>query len=134
MAWQHPFLQLGGFGRTSPYTRSLLDTLNLCLQGTNARVGSAQPSLEQVAKDLRGPIWKQMSEVGVTLIPNNTFSNEVPDTTAMVGAMPSCYKSTGGDIHHNVYFFMAYGKVSKPAMEMTKWLDSLGGIYISTGI
>jgi 5-methyltetrahydropteroyltriglutamate--homocysteine methyltransferase len=85
-----------------------------------------------VAKDLRALIWKQMSEVGVTLIPNNTFSyyDHVPDTMAMVGAMPSCCNWIGRDIHHNVYFSMARGIVSKLAMEMTKWLDSPCGIYI----
>lgn len=77
-----------------------------------------------------------MNEVGVTLIPNNTFSyyDHVLDTTAMVGAMRSCYNWIGGDIHHNVYFSMAGGIVSKLAMEMTKWLDSPGSIYISIRI
>lgn len=52
--------------------------------------------LEQVAKDLRASIWKQMSEAGVSMIPSNTFSyyDQVLDTTAMVGAVPSRYEWT----------------------------------------
>jgi 5-methyltetrahydropteroyltriglutamate--homocysteine methyltransferase len=89
--------------------------------------GKTQASdLEQVAKELRASIWKQTSEAGVTLIPSNTFSyyDQVLDTTAMVGAVPSRYEWTGGDIGHDVYFSMARGNASKPAMEMTKWFDT----------
>jgi 5-methyltetrahydropteroyltriglutamate--homocysteine methyltransferase len=82
--------------------------------------------LEQVAKDLRASIWKQMAEAGVSLIPSNTFSyyDQVLDTTAMVGAVPARYEWTGGEIGHDVYFSMARGNKTKPAMEMTKWFDT----------
>lgn len=93
-------------------------------------------NLEWVAKDLRASIWKQMSEVGVTSIPNNTFSyyDHVPKTIAMVGAMPSCYKWSNEDIHHNVYFSMVLKNMSKPTTGMTKWSGSQGDIYISTRV
>ncbi len=82
--------------------------------------------LEKVARELRASIWKQMSEAGVSMIPSNTFSyyDQVLDTTAMVGAVPARYEWTGGEIGHDVYFSMARGNKTKPAMEMTKWFDT----------
>jgi 5-methyltetrahydropteroyltriglutamate--homocysteine methyltransferase len=82
--------------------------------------------LEAVAKDLRASIWKQMADAGVTLIPSNTFSyyDQVLDTTALVGAVPPLYGWTGGDIGLDIYFSMARGNATKPAMEMTKWFDT----------
>jgi 5-methyltetrahydropteroyltriglutamate--homocysteine methyltransferase len=82
--------------------------------------------LEAVAKDLRASIWKQMVDAGVTLIPSNTFSyyDQVLDTTALVGAVPPLYGWTGGDIGLDIYFSMARGNATKPAMEMTKWFDT----------
>jgi hypothetical protein len=46
---------------------------------------SQAADLEQVAKELRASIWKQMAEAGVSLIPSNTFSyyDQVLDTTAL---------------------------------------------------
>lgn len=89
--------------------------------------GKAQAAdLEKVARELRASIWKQMSEAGVSMIPSNTFSyyDQVLDTTAMVGAVPARYEWTGGEIGHDVYFSMARGNKTKPAMEMTKWFDT----------
>jgi len=82
--------------------------------------------LEAVAKDLRALIWKQTADAGVTLIPSNTFSyyDQVLDTTALVGAVPPLYGWTGGDIGLDIYFSMARGNATKPAMEMTKWFDT----------
>jgi 5-methyltetrahydropteroyltriglutamate--homocysteine methyltransferase len=82
--------------------------------------------LEAVAKDLRASIWKQTADAGVTLIPSNTFSyyDQVLDTTALVGAVPPLYGWTGGDIGLDIYFSMARGNATKPAMEMTKWFDT----------
>ncbi|KAH8947090.1 hypothetical protein BDL97_11G022500 [Sphagnum fallax] len=82
--------------------------------------------LEAVAKELRASIWKQTADAGVTLIPSNTFSyyDQVLDTTALVGAVPPLYGWTGGDIGLDIYFSMARGNATKPAMEMTKWFDT----------
>jgi len=82
--------------------------------------------LEKVAQDLRASIWKQMAEAGVSMIPSNTFSyyDQVLDTTAMVGAVPARYEWSGGEIGNDVYFSMARGNKTKPAMEMTKWFDT----------
>ncbi|QCD79174.1 5-methyltetrahydropteroyltriglutamate--homocysteine methyltransferase [Vigna unguiculata] len=82
--------------------------------------------LQQVAADLRSAIWKQMAEAGTKYIPSNTFSyyDQVLDTTAMLGAVPARYNWNGGEIEFDVYFSMARGNASVPAMAMTKWFDT----------
>ncbi|XP_078441749.1 5-methyltetrahydropteroyltriglutamate--homocysteine methyltransferase 1-like [Wolffia australiana] len=87
---------------------------------------STAEDLQKVAADLRASIWKQMSGAGIKYIPSNTFSyyDQVLDTTAMLGAVPDRYGYTGGEIGHDIYFSMARGNATLPAMEMTKWFDT----------
>ncbi|XP_065853327.1 5-methyltetrahydropteroyltriglutamate--homocysteine methyltransferase 1 [Euphorbia lathyris] len=87
---------------------------------------SSAQDLEKVSADLRESIWKQMAGAGTKYIPSNTFSyyDQVLDTTAMLGAVPPRYGWTGGEIGFDVYFSMARGNASVPAMEMTKWFDT----------
>ncbi|XP_041989733.1 5-methyltetrahydropteroyltriglutamate--homocysteine methyltransferase-like isoform X1 [Salvia splendens] len=87
---------------------------------------SSAEELQKVAADLRVSIWKQMADVGIKYIPSNTFSfyDQVLDTTSMLGAVPSRYGWNGGEIGFEVYFSMARGNASVPAMEMTKWFDT----------
>ncbi|XP_057956032.1 5-methyltetrahydropteroyltriglutamate--homocysteine methyltransferase 2-like isoform X2 [Malania oleifera] len=82
--------------------------------------------LQKVAADLRSSIWKQMADAGIKYIPSNTFSyyDQVLDTTAMLGAVPPRYSWNGGEIGFDIYFSMARGNASVPAMEMTKWFDT----------
>ncbi|KAI4325569.1 hypothetical protein MLD38_030954 [Melastoma candidum] len=87
---------------------------------------SSADELQKVAADLRSSIWKQMSSAGIKYIPSNTFSyyDQVLDTTAMLGAVPDRYGWNGGEIGFDVFFSMARGNASSPAMEMTKWFDT----------
>lgn len=87
---------------------------------------SSAEELKQVAANLRSAIWKQMADAGIQHIPSNTFSyyDQVLDTTAMLGAVPDRYKWNGGEIGFDIYFSMARGNASVPAMEMTKWFDT----------
>lgn len=87
---------------------------------------SSADELKQVAANLRLAIWKQMADAGIKHIPSNTFSyyDQVLDTTAMLGAVPDRYNWKGGEIGFDVYFSMARGNASVPAMEMTKWFDT----------
>ncbi|XP_022729943.1 5-methyltetrahydropteroyltriglutamate--homocysteine methyltransferase-like [Durio zibethinus] len=87
---------------------------------------SSAEELQKVAADLRLSIWKQMAEAGIKYIPSNTFSyyDQVLDNTAMLGAVPPRYGWNGGEIGFDVYFSMARGNASVPAMEMTKWFDT----------
>lgn len=87
---------------------------------------SSADELQNVAADLRASIWNQMADAGIKFIPSNTFSyyDQVLDTTAMLGAVPPRYSWNGGEIGFDVYFSMARGNASVPAMEMTKWFDT----------
>ncbi|CAA7394754.1 unnamed protein product [Spirodela intermedia] len=42
----------------------------------------------------------------------------------MLGAVPDRYGYSGGEIGHDIYFSMARGNATQPAMEMTKWFDT----------
>ncbi|KAL9431408.1 hypothetical protein AB3S75_026568 [Citrus x aurantiifolia] len=87
---------------------------------------SSAEDLQKVSADLRSSIWKQMSEAGIKYIPSNTFSyyDQVLDTTAMLGAVPPRFNWNGGEIGFDVYFSMARGNASVPAMEMKRWFDT----------
>ncbi|KAL6005148.1 hypothetical protein ACLOJK_005710 [Asimina triloba] len=87
---------------------------------------SSADDLQKVAADLRSSIWKQMAGAGIKYIPSNTFSyyDQVLDNTAMVGAVPPRYGWNGGEIGFDIYFSMARGNATLPAMEMTKWFDT----------
>ncbi|KAJ4977638.1 hypothetical protein NE237_008418 [Protea cynaroides] len=87
---------------------------------------SSAEDLQKVSADLRASIWKQMADAGIKYIPSNTFSyyDQMLDTTAMLGAVPSRYNWTGGEIGFDTYFSMARGNATVPAMEMTKWFDT----------
>nr|BAP47510.1 methionine synthase [Gentiana triflora] len=87
---------------------------------------SSADDLQKVATELRASIWKQMSGAGIKYIPSNTFSyyDQVLDTVTMLGAVPPRYNFNGGEIGHDIYFSMARGNASVPAMEMTKWFDT----------
>ncbi|KAK3029820.1 hypothetical protein RJ639_038008 [Escallonia herrerae] len=87
---------------------------------------SSAEDLQNVAADLRSSIWKQMADAGIKYIPSNTFAfyDQVLDTTAMLGAVPARYNWNGGEIGFDIYFSMARGNASVPAMEMTKWFDT----------
>ncbi|KAL9242528.1 hypothetical protein vseg_016520 [Gypsophila vaccaria] len=87
---------------------------------------SSAEDLKKVSADLRSSIWKQMADAGIKYIPSNTFAyyDQVLDTTAMLGAVPPRYGWSGGEIGFDVYFSMARGNASVPAMEMTKWFDT----------
>ncbi|XP_030440583.1 5-methyltetrahydropteroyltriglutamate--homocysteine methyltransferase-like [Syzygium oleosum] len=87
---------------------------------------STAKDLQKVGADLRSSIWKQMAAAGIEYIPSNTFSyyDQVLDATEMFGAVPARYGWDGGEIRFDVYFLMARGNASVPAMEMIKWFDT----------
>ncbi|KAI4348476.1 hypothetical protein L6164_009197 [Bauhinia variegata] len=87
---------------------------------------SSAEDLQKVAADLRASIWKQMAGAGIKYIPSNTFSyyDQVLDATATLGAVPPRYGYSDGEIGFDIYFSMARGNASVPAMEMTKWFDT----------
>ena len=101
---------------------------------------SSADDLLGTARKLRAENWIEQRERGVTKIPSNDFSlyDHVLDTTVMVGAIPSRYGWTGGEVPLDLYFAMARGSQSEEAsdcghpdhrhgvtaLEMTKWFDT----------
>ncbi len=100
----------------------------------------AESELLETARKLRAENWSLQRDRGITRIPSNDFSfyDHVLDTAVMVGAVPSVYGWTGGDVPLSTYFAMARGSQGDghadcghthhghgvPALEMTKWFDT----------
>jgi len=87
--------------------------------------------LQAEAKRIRAENWTFQKEQGLDHIPSNDFSmyDHILDTIALLGAVPSRYKFSGGNVDIDTYFAMARGGregalKDVPAMEMTKWLDT----------
>ncbi len=88
--------------------------------------------LLETGKQLRQQNWQLQREAGIDQPPSNDFSyyDQVLDTVALVGAVPSRYGWHGDRVDMETYFQMARGKIEKEtqtdviAMEMTKWFDT----------
>ncbi|MFG0247596.1 MAG: 5-methyltetrahydropteroyltriglutamate--homocysteine S-methyltransferase [Phycisphaeraceae bacterium JB051] len=85
-----------------------------------------QPELRAVASDLRMRHWQLQQDAGVDLIPVGDFSfyDQVLDTTAMLGNVPTRYNQEADQIDLSTYFQMARGAQGIAAMEMSKWFDT----------
>jgi len=87
-------------------------------------------TLQKNAADLRAKHWRMQQMAGIEHIPSNDFSfyDQVLDTIAMVGAVPTRYQHASGNVSLDTYFSMARGcqksGVDVTAMEMTKWFDT----------
>jgi 5-methyltetrahydropteroyltriglutamate--homocysteine methyltransferase len=88
--------------------------------------GGDSAALLQTAASLRARHWFVQQKAGIDHIPSNDFSlyDQMLDTIALLGAVPERFAHTGGDIGLDLYFGMARGTKSAPAMEMTKWFDT----------
>jgi 5-methyltetrahydropteroyltriglutamate--homocysteine methyltransferase len=80
--------------------------------------------LESVAAGLRRDTWETLAAAGLDSIPVNTFSyyDQVLDTAAMVGALPSRVSDIDDDLDR--YFAAARGNNEIAPLEMTKWFDT----------
>lgn len=87
---------------------------------------SSNTELLQTAADLRAKHWALQKNAGLDHIPSNDFSfyDQVLDMIATLGLVPARYGWDGGDIDLDLYFAMARGNKTAPAMEMTKWFDT----------
>jgi 5-methyltetrahydropteroyltriglutamate--homocysteine methyltransferase len=98
--------------------------------------------------ELRARHWQLQRDAGIDIIPSNDFSfyDQMLDMTAMVGAIPPRFLAGAeaipthpdgsareameaaangqGHAELDLYFAMARGSKSAPAMEMTKWFDT----------
>ena len=82
--------------------------------------------LQDIAHQIRKENWQAQKKVGIDFIPSNDFSfyDQMLDMSVLLGAVPSRYSWNGDQVDLDLYFSMARGKQSAPAMEMTKWFDT----------
>ena len=75
---------------------------------------------------LRVQNWQLQKEKGIDVIPCGDFSlyDQMLDMTATLGAVPARFTRLDGETDLDIYFAMARGTESAPAMEMTKWFDT----------
>src|SRR5882672_1404240 len=85
-----------------------------------------QPALRAVGCALRERHWQVQASLGIDWVPVGDFAfyDHVLNTTALLGAVPPRFGFTEGEIDLDLYFAMARGSATQPAMEMTKWFDT----------
>ncbi len=82
--------------------------------------------LQITAAELRKHHWTVQREAGIDLIPAGDFAlyDQMLNMTALLGAAPARFNVASEEIGLDLYFAMARGTASQPAMEMTKWFDT----------
>ncbi|KIO48007.1 5-methyltetrahydropteroyltriglutamate--homocysteine S-methyltransferase [Nitrosospira sp. NpAV] len=82
--------------------------------------------LQIKAAELRRHHWILQREAGLDLIPAGDFAlyDQMLNMTALLGAAPARFNAGNDEIGLDLYFAMARGTASQPAMEMTKWFDT----------
>ena len=82
--------------------------------------------LQAIAAELRKQHWILQRNAGIHLIPAGDFAlyDQVLNMTALLGAAPARFNAGSEEIGLDMYFAMARGTPSQPAMEMTKWFDT----------
>jgi 5-methyltetrahydropteroyltriglutamate--homocysteine methyltransferase len=85
-----------------------------------------QSMLRAVGRELRERHWLLQVKLGIDWAPVGDFAfyDQVLNTTALLGAVPSRFAAAPGEIDLDLYFAMARGTSEQPAMEMTKWFDT----------
>ena len=94
--------------------------------------GSLDPDeLSRAAAELRGATRSRLAELGLTQsasVPADfTLYDQVLQVTATLGAVPARFRDlldADGALDVEGYFTLARGEGARPALEMTKWLDS----------
>ena len=90
---------------------------------------TGESDLLSTAAEIRRSNRDAQRAAGIDLLPVNDFSlyDQMLDTVALVGAVPSRYGWSGETVDLGTYFAMARGRTGEddaPAMEMTKWFDT----------
>jgi len=83
--------------------------------------------LQATAAEIRKQHWIMQREAGIDLIPAGDFAlyDQMLNMTALLGAAPARFNAPDhGEIGLDLYFAMARGTATQPAMEMTKWFDT----------
>jgi 5-methyltetrahydropteroyltriglutamate--homocysteine methyltransferase len=82
--------------------------------------------LQATATELRRQHWILQRDSGIDLIPVGDFAlyDQMLNMTALLGAVPARFNADKDEIGLDLYFAMARGTATQPAMEMTKWFDT----------
>ena len=83
--------------------------------------------LRATAAEIRKQHWMLQRAAGIDLIPAGDFAlyDQMLNMTALLGAAPARFNAPDqGEIELDLYFAMARGTATQPAMEMTKWFDT----------
>jgi 5-methyltetrahydropteroyltriglutamate--homocysteine methyltransferase len=82
--------------------------------------------LNATAAELRQRHWMLQRDVGIDLIPAGDFAlyDQMLNMTALLGAVPKRFNAQQDEVGLDLYFAMARGTPTQPAMEMTKWFDT----------
>ena len=82
--------------------------------------------LNATAAQLRQRHWTLQRDLGIDLIPAGDFAlyDQMLNMTALLGAIPARFNAQQDEIGLELYFAMARGTATQPAMEMTKWFDT----------
>ena len=82
--------------------------------------------LNDTAAQLRQRHWTLQRDLGIDLIPAGDFAlyDQMLNMTALLGAVPARFNAQEEEIGLELYFAMARGTATQPAMEMTKWFDT----------
>lgn len=82
--------------------------------------------LNATAAELRQRHWALQRDAGIDLIPAGDFAlyDQMLNMTALLGAVPKRFNAQRDEVGLDLYFAMARGTATQPAMEMTKWFDT----------
>jgi 5-methyltetrahydropteroyltriglutamate--homocysteine methyltransferase len=82
--------------------------------------------LNVTAAELRQRHWMLQRDAGIDLIPAGDFAlyDQMLNMTALLGAVPKRFNAQHDEVGLDLYFAMARGTATQPAMEMTKWFDT----------
>lgn len=90
------------------------------------RADISDEKLNATAAELRQRHWTLQRDLGIDLIPAGDFAlyDQMLNMTALLGAVPARFNAQQDEIGLELYFAMARGTATQPAMEMTKWFDT----------
>ncbi|MBA4143056.1 MAG: 5-methyltetrahydropteroyltriglutamate--homocysteine S-methyltransferase [Nitrosospira sp.] len=82
--------------------------------------------LQATAAELRKSHWMLQRDLGLDLVPCGDFAlyDQMLNMTALLGAIPGRFNAGSSGTGLDLYFAMARGTSTQPAMEMTKWFDT----------
>ncbi|MGL4605516.1 MAG: 5-methyltetrahydropteroyltriglutamate--homocysteine S-methyltransferase, partial [Iodobacter sp.] len=83
-----------------------------------------ETALAQTGSALRRQHWQWQSELDFVTVGDFAWYDQMLNTAALLGALPSRFGFAAKDLTLKQYFELARGNSDQPALEMTKWFDT----------